>query len=89
MAKYIIFILKKRNQKQEGICDICNSKLEVRGDDNANAFKVRFDIYENNAPEILAYFESKGVLYKVDASQSAEITRQQVDKILKEAINND
>ncbi len=80
---YNIYFEEKK-PKQEGICDVCNSTLDVRQDDNANAFKVRFDIYENNAPEILDYFEKKGVLYKVDAGHSSEVTRQQVDKILEE-----
>lgn len=80
---YNIYFEEKK-PKQEGICDICNSPLDVRKDDNANAFKVRFDIYESNAPEILDYFENKGVLYKVDAGHSSEMTRQQVDKILEE-----
>jgi len=77
------------NSKEEGICDECGGALESRTDDNENSFNVRFDVYEQNAPAIIKYYQDKGILFIVDSSISKEYTSNQVEKILSEGIVND
>ena len=55
--------------KTENICDVCGEKLEIRSDDNENSFNVRYDIYEENSPSILEFYESKGILNIVNAEK--------------------
>ena len=74
--------------KQEGICDVCGEKLEIRSDDKEAAFNVRFDVYEQNAPQILDFYKQKGILYTVNSGINKEYTHEQVKKILNEG-NND
>lgn len=68
----------------EGICDDCGASLDSRTDDNENSFKVRFDVYEENAPAILEYYRNKGNLYIIDSNKNKDYTNEQVEKILEE-----
>lgn len=70
---------------EEGICDICKEPLSSRSDDNENSFKVRFDVYEENAPQILEFYENKNILYRINGGISKEYTNDEVEKIIKEA----
>lgn len=75
--------------KNEGICDYCGKPLQIRSDDNESSFNVRFDIYENNSPEILEYYRNKNILNIVDSSISKEATFEQIENILKEVSDNE
>ena len=75
--------------KIEGICDICGKPLQIRSDDNEASFNVRFDVYENNALEILEYYRNKNILNIVDSSISKEATFEQIENILKEVSDNE
>lgn len=56
--------------KVEGICDVCGEELKSRSDDNESSFNTRFDVYEENAPKILEYYNAKQILHKVDCSKT-------------------
>jgi len=75
--------------RDEGICDECGGKLKRRSDDNEESFNVRFDVYEENAPAIIDFYQKKGILYKVNSGISKEYTSEQVDRILNEGTIND
>ena len=68
----------------EGICDVCGAKIEGRSDDNEKSFNVRFDVYEENAPQIIKYYEEKNVLYRINGGFGKENTHSEVQKILNE-----
>ena len=68
----------------EGICDICGEKMEARSDDNEKSFNVRFDVYEENAPQIINYYEEKGVLYRINGGLGKDNTHKEVQNILNE-----
>ena len=70
--------------KKEGICDICGEAIKERSDDNEKSFNVRFDVYEENAPQILEYYKNKNVLYRVNGGLGKDITHKQVLEILGE-----
>ena len=67
--------------KKEGICDVCGSALNKRDDDTEVAFNVRYDIYENNAKDILEYYNNKNILYVVEAD-TPEKTYQKIEEII-------
>lgn len=79
---YNIFF-KEMSPISEGICDVCGSELSSRSDDNENSFNVRFDVYEQNAPEILKYYKDKGILNIVDCSSTKEETYSKIVEIIK------
>ena len=64
-------------------CDICNSKLIQRKDDNEETFKVRYQTYLKETKPLLDYYREKGVLHKIDASKSQQEIRAAVEEIVK------
>ena len=79
-----IYNLEFNKPKQEGICDICGSKLYRREDDNEETVKRRIDTYHKRSEPIIKYFEEEGILYKVDLRAEDQITKQDIDKWLKD-----
>lgn len=70
--------------KTPGKCDICGEDLIDRDDDNETAFNRRFDVYEENAPEVKAYFKELGLLREIKAGETKEETSEMIENILKE-----
>lgn len=79
-----IFNIYSKPSKKEGICDECGSQLSQRKDDNEESLKVRLDEYAANTEPVIAYYEDKGMVSRIDASKS-------IDEIwpdLKETLKN-
>ena len=70
--------------KVEGKCDKCGSELVTRKDDNEESLKVRLDEYAKNTEPVIAYYEEKNMVSKIDASKSME----EIWPELKEALKN-
>ena len=70
--------------KVEGICDRCGAeiKFEQRSDDNEETLKTRLDAYEKNAKPIIKFYEEKGKLKKVDATNTLKFTNDEIKNIL-------
>ena len=70
--------------KVEGKCDKCGAeiKFEQRSDDNEETLKNRLDAYENNAKPIIEYYENKGKLKRIDASDTLSFTEDDLKKII-------
>ena len=58
--------------KVDGICDGCGSRLIKRGDDNLDAFKVRYESFINNTKPLVEYYEEKNKLHKIDVNRDVE-----------------
>ena len=58
--------------KIDGICDRCGSSLVKRGDDNADAFKVRYKSFIDNTKPLIDYYEEKNKLHKIDVNRNVE-----------------
>ena len=55
----------------------------VRGDDNEETLRNRLQVYRNQTAPILPYYESAGLLHKVDGMQPIDFVTQQIKAILK------
>ncbi len=55
----------------------------VRGDDNEETLRNRLSVYRNQTAPILPYYESAGLLHKVDGMQPIDFVTQQIKAILK------
>ena len=51
--------------KQEGICDICGSKLFVRDDDKPETTKKRLETYYKNTEPLIEYYKNEGLLEQI------------------------
>jgi adenylate kinase len=72
-----------RQPKLRGVCDRCGSKEFLRRpDDKAEAVAVRLEAYRRQTAPILPYYESRGLLRRVDGMGSAEAVAKEIDKIL-------
>lgn len=79
-----IYNLEFNKPKQEGICDICGGELYRREDDNEETVKKRIDTYHKRSESIIKYFEEEGILYTVDLRAQDQVTKQDIDKWLKD-----
>ena len=55
--------------KEEGICDKCGAELVIRKDDNPDTVKDRLVVYHRETEPLIAYYEGKGLLRKIDGDQ--------------------
>lgn len=69
--------------KVDGICDICGKELIKRADDNADAFKIRFETYLNNTLPILDYYEKKNKLKRINVNKDMYGISEEIAKVIK------
>ena len=60
--------------KVEGICDKCGEKLVIRKDDNPETVKDRLVVYHRETEPLIAFYEKKSLLRKIDGTQAPEVT---------------
>ncbi|OFZ65988.1 MAG: hypothetical protein A2328_07980, partial [Bdellovibrionales bacterium RIFOXYB2_FULL_36_6] len=77
-----IYNLINKPPKKEGVCDLCGKGLVHRKDDNKETVQNRMDVFKEQIDPILAYYEAKGMLKKVDASINPGTTFKQIRKIV-------
>jgi adenylate kinase len=61
-----IFHMEFDPPKNEGICDICGSRLEIREDDKPEVVRHRLGTYHEKTEPLVAYYEEQTVLRRVD-----------------------
>jgi adenylate kinase len=70
-----VFHVEFNPPKQEGVCDLCGSALEQRADDSEASVLTRQGAYHAQTAPVLAYYEAKGLLRKVNGlGAEAEVT---------------
>ena len=60
--------------KVEGICDKCGATLVIRKDDNPETVKDRLVVYHRETEPLIAFYEKKSLLRKIDGTQAPEVT---------------
>ena len=58
--------------KVEGICDKCGAELVIRKDDNPDTVRDRLVVYHRETEPLIAYYEGKGLLRRIDGDQGPE-----------------
>jgi adenylate kinase len=61
-----IFHLEFDPPKNEGVCDIDGSRLEIRDDDKPEVVRHRVSTYHEKTEPLVAYYEERSVLRRVD-----------------------
>lgn len=72
------FHLISNPPKIQGICDVCGGTLEQREDDNPDSVKRRLADFHKDNTEICDEYERRGILIKIDGSQSIESIHQEL-----------
>jgi adenylate kinase len=63
-----VFHIEFDPPKNEGICDVCGAPLEIRDDDDPNVIRHRLEQYHAKTEPLIAYYEGRGLLKRVDGS---------------------
>ena len=72
-----------RPAKVGGVCDRCGGKEFLRRpDDKAEAVAVRLEAYRRQTAPILPYYQSRGLLRRVDGMGSPAAVAKEIDQIL-------
>jgi len=59
--------------KQEGICDLCSSKLYQRDDDKEEAILNRLDVYKNQTRPLIDHYTQAGVMLTINGAADIEV----------------
>lgn len=68
--------------KEEGVCDVCGGRLEVRDDDKPEVVRHRLGQYHEKTEPLVAYYEDKGILRRLDGENSPEEVSDRIRAVL-------
>ena len=60
--------------KKDGVCDFCGGELTIRKDDAPETVRSRLDTFHRETEPLLAFYEARGKLRRVDNQPSIEET---------------
>ena len=60
--------------KQEGVCDFCGGERTIRKDDAPETVRARLETFHRETEPLLAFYEQRGKLVRVDNQPSIEET---------------
>lgn len=73
--------------KVSGKCDLCGGELYQRDDDKEETVRNRIKVYEDTVPEVINYYEAKGILRTVSGDMDVDEANAYLSKLfLKEKI---
>ena len=64
-----IYHIKSKPSKVDKVCDVCGGELFQRKDDTVESLTVRLEEYSSQTAPVLDYYDSKGIVTRIDASQ--------------------
>ena len=76
------------SDESEVTCASCGGRLKKRSDDVLESFKVRYVNYEELTLPLFDFYEGKGILIRVDGSQSPEGVFAQIKENLAKRLND-
>ena len=78
-----IYHVTNQPPKVAGVCDLCGSSLLQRKDDTVEKLASRMQEYETLTRPVIAYYRKKGIVFEIDASQTADVTFEQIHTVLR------
>ena len=77
-----IYHIHNKPSKVEGICDVCGSELKQRKDDTVEQLTVRMDGYEKSTKPVIDFYDKRGIVSYIDASQETAAVFEKVKEAL-------
>ena len=77
-----IYHIHNKPSKVEGICDVCGSELTQRKDDTVEQLPVRMDGYEKSTMPVIDFYDKRGIVSYIDASQETAAVFEKVKEAL-------
>ena len=81
-----IYNVITRKPAREGICDVCGASLVQRIDDRPDVIQERMRTYHAKTEPLIAHYQEKGVLHRVEGNGTVEETFQFVRDILDDSL---
>lgn len=69
--------------KKEGVCDLCSGELYQRADDHVETIVNRLEVFNRQTESLIALYEQKGVLVRVDSSRHRDLIIEEIVNLLK------
>lgn len=70
--------------KDGDLCDVCDTPVIQRTDDNPDTYEERYNTYLSKTAPLIDYYQERNIVYHVDASGSVDETHAQVREIIGE-----
>lgn len=77
-----IYNVITKKPAREGVCDACGTTLVQRQDDRPELVPERLKTYHTKTEPLIAYYEAKGVLYRIDGNGTIEETFRPIRLVL-------
>ena len=77
-----IYNLKTKAPQKEGKCDLCDTELTQRKDDNEEIAKARFETYFKETAPLVNYYKERGVLSEINADGSIDEVWERLLKVV-------
>lgn len=77
-----IFHVEFDPPKNEGVCDVCGARLIVRDDDEPKVIRHRLDQYHEKTEPLVAFYDDRNLLKRVDGSQSPDAVGDRIRALL-------
>ena len=68
--------------EQEGVCDVCGAELTIRDDDKPDVIKNRLEQYREKTEPLVAWYEERGVLERVDGEKDPDEVDEDIRALL-------
>ncbi len=65
-----------------GTCEVCGGDVVQRSDDKPEAIQKRLETFERDTLPLLSFYESRGLLVKVNGDQSVAKVAADIDGLL-------
>ncbi|MCS6998476.1 MAG: adenylate kinase [Aquificaceae bacterium] len=78
-----VYHVKYNPPKEEGICDLCGSKLVQREDDKEEVVRRRYKVYKEQTQPLVEFYRGRNILTSLDAGQSLEEVSRRLLEVLK------
>jgi adenylate kinase len=77
-----VFHMEFDPPKNEGICDICGARLEIREDDKPEVVRHRPEQYHSKTEPLVAYYDRAGLLRRVDGALGPDDVNDRIRALL-------
>jgi adenylate kinase len=77
-----IFHVEFDPPKNEDVCDVCGSRLEIRDDDKPEVIRHRLEQYHSKTEPLIAYYEEMGILRRVDGELDPDVVSDRIRALL-------
>jgi adenylate kinase len=68
--------------EKEDVCDVCGEPLGIRDDDKPEVIRKRLDLYHEKTEPLIDYYETRGLLNRVNGDQPPEEVTDRIRALL-------